>query len=170
MFSSDKERLIHSAGRTDKGVHAAAQCFSVWSNAKDTFTPRAVRDALTAHPATAVGAWRVVGEPEEVSDSFHATFCATWRRYVYVLPMRALGDEEGTPFDVAVDPVATNAMLNALEGKSMDMSAFARATPPGKDSTCFVKVARAFEATVPASKGAERGVGRGARRRKSARV
>ena len=148
-------------------MHASAQCFSVWSNAS-AFTPRAVRDALTAHPATAVGAWRVVGEPEEVSDSFHATFCATWRRYVYVLPMRALGDEEGTPFDVAVDPIATNAMLNALEGKRLDMSAFARATPPGKDSTCFVKVARAFEATVPASKGAERGVGRGARRRKSA--
>ena len=167
LFSSDKERLIHSAGRTDKGVHATAQCFSVWSNAT-TFTPRNVRDALTAHPAAAAGAWRVVGEPEEVSDSFHATFCATWRRYVYVLPMRALGDEEGTPSRVAVDPAATNAMLNALEGESIDMSAFARATPPGKDSTCFVKVARAFEATVPASKGAERGVGRGARRRKSA--
>ena len=166
LFSSDEDRLIHGAGRTDKGVHASAQCFSVWSNAS-TFTPRDVRDALTAHPAAAAGAWRVVGEPEEVSDSFHATFCATWRRYVYVLPMRALGDEEGTPFDVAVDPSATNAMLNALEGKSTDMFAFARATPPGKDTTCFVKVARAFEATVPASKGAERGVGRGARRRKS---
>lgn len=169
LFSSDKERLIHSAGRTDKGVHAAAQCFSVWSNAKDTFTPRNVRDALVAHPAHAAGAWRVVGDVEEVSDAFHATFCATWRRYVYILPMRSLGDEEENGLsNVAVDPAATNAMLNALEGKSMDMSAFARATPPGKDSTCFVKVARAFEATVPASKGAERGVGRGARRRKSA--
>ena len=40
---------------------------------------------------------------EQVSTAFHATFCATWRRYVYVLPMRALDTEDGAPADAPVD-------------------------------------------------------------------
>ena len=164
LLMDDKERPICSAGRTDRGVSGAAQCFSVWSNSSH-FTGADVDAALGNHPAGATGAWRVVSPVEQVSTAFHATFCATWRRYVYVLPMRALDTEDGAPADAPVDVERTNTMLDALRGKTTDMSAFARATPPGKDTRCAIKVARAFESSIPAADGGERG-GRARRNKK----
>ena len=167
-FEGDKSRPIQTAGRTDKGVHGAAQCVSFWSF-NDVEDLDAFSRWIAASPAGRAGVLRVPASESgcrpgpgaaRVNAAFHATFCATWRRYVYVLPMRQLMREDRTP-SATVDAEKVNELLAALTRESsVDCWAFARDTPPGKDSRCAFKVARAFESTVPRVDGDEADAGR----------
>eukprot|EP00897_Mesotaenium_endlicherianum_P007663 jgi/Mesen1/6925/ME000359S06126 len=75
------------AGRTDKGVHAAAQVCSFYTWEQDTEAD----DIVEAINAAVPGALRAT-DVSQVPRSFHPNFSATWRRYVYLLPLH---DGEG---------------------------------------------------------------------------
>ena len=105
------------------------------------------------------------------AHEFHATFCATWRRYVYVFPTRQSMREERTRREIDVSLL--NEMLGRLVrgektsrrrresrrrrggriastgSPGVDCYAFARDTVAGKDSRVVFRVARAFRGHVP---------------------
>jgi len=143
------------AGRTDRGVNGAAQCVSFWS-----YDRVDVREAIARCDAGVAGLLRVLDPPDGVllapTRAFHATFCATWRRYVYVFPLRQAGLERPrTPtLERRLDVGRADAMLRKLversaEAGGVDCAAFARDADPARDATCVFKVARAFESAVP---------------------
>lgn len=152
LFEGDKQRPIRSAGRTDKGVSGAGQCISFWT--LNDLDPGDIERAIADSPPGKKGWLRVTETPARMPTQFHATFAATWRRYVYIMPLRQAGEEDGTPRG-DVDPVAVDALLRQLEGKEVDMYPFARDTPPGKGAVCRFMVARAFKSTVPRRKTTE---------------
>ena len=96
------------AGRTDKGVSGAGQALSFWT--KNDIAPVDIVAAVADSAPGKMGLLRVTDEPVKVSVQFHATFAATWRRYVYVMPLRQAGEEAGTP-TADVDPAAVNRVL-----------------------------------------------------------
>ena len=143
------------AGRTDRGVNGAAQCVSFWS-----YDRVDVREAIARCDAGRAGLLRVLDPPNGAllapTRAFHATFCATWRRYVYVFPLRQAGLERPrTPtLERRLDVGRADAMLRKLversaEAGGVDCAAFARDADPARDATCVFKVARAFESAVP---------------------
>lgn len=76
-FNGDHCR-IHTAGRTDSGVHATGQV--VHFDCEKTWRPGVVRDAMNAH---LIPQRIAVLEVTQVDDDFHARFSATERRYLY---------------------------------------------------------------------------------------
>ena len=76
-FSGETPR-VHTAGRTDSGVHATGQVVHV--DLEKDWKPDVVRNAINAH---------LVPEPIAILDvvigeeGFHARFSATERRYLY---------------------------------------------------------------------------------------
>ncbi|HEY4136122.1 MAG TPA: tRNA pseudouridine(38-40) synthase TruA [Alphaproteobacteria bacterium] len=79
--------VVHSAGRTDAGVHALGQV-AHFDIAKDT-NPDKVRDALNFHLRPHPIA---VLQAEVAAPDFHARFSATGRAYLYrILNRRAPG-------------------------------------------------------------------------------
>lgn len=141
----DKRRSAPSAGRTDRGVSAAASCVSFWT--KSDVNVEDVEKAVNESPPGRARAWRM-SETSVVDDSFHATFAAKARRYVYIIPKRQTLAETRTPI-AEVDAEIVNRILAPLVGKVVDMHAFARGTPPGSSSDVTFRVARAFEAELP---------------------
>ncbi|KAK9829404.1 hypothetical protein WJX72_005650 [[Myrmecia] bisecta] len=73
---------INGAGRTDKGVSACGQVFSftTW----DEPQPAEVLATINRIASDQLCAWAV----QRVPNSFHATFQSTWRRYIYLFPLR----------------------------------------------------------------------------------
>jgi len=75
---SGETRRMHTAGRTDAGVHALGQVVHV--DLEKTWRPEVVRDALNAHlmpePITVL-------EAQIAPEGWHARFSATERRYSY---------------------------------------------------------------------------------------
>lgn len=141
----DKRRSAPSAGRTDRGVSAAASCVSFWT--KLDVNVEDVERAVNESPPGRARAWRM-SDTRVVHDSFHATFAAEARRYVYIIPKRQTLAETRTPI-AEVDADIVNRILAPLVGKAVDMHAFARGTPPGSSSDVTFRVARAFEAELP---------------------
>lgn len=133
--------VVYSAGRTDRGVSALGQCCSFHTTAQ--VTPDEVEGAINACAPESLRVW----DCRLMPTSFHATFSAMWRRYLYILPI------EDTPEDKCIDAERINGMLGPLEGETLDYTAFARDTPRGKDTTCVLHRARAFEGHLPASGG-----------------
>ena len=109
------------AGRTDTGVHALAQVVhfdtgaarpdSAWVKGVNTHLPRSVAVRWAAR----------------VEDDFHARFCATSRRYQYMLinrPVRpAIWDGRAGWFHLALDERAMQQAAQHLVGRH-DFSAF----------------------------------------------
>jgi tRNA pseudouridine(38-40) synthase len=146
----DKKRPLPSAGRTDRGVSAAASCVSFWT-LKPTTGDEITRLINETSPA---GNALRVSDVRWAPDAFHATFAATHRRYVYILPMRQGFNEARTP-RASLDASVIDRILAPLVGHDVDMFAFARATPEGKNPNVRFVVARAFQATLPISTSAE---------------
>jgi tRNA pseudouridine38-40 synthase len=73
-----EEAVVHGAGRTDAGVHAAEQAAHV--DLRKSWEPRVLRNAINGnvrpHPVSVLAA-------EEVAQDFHARFSATKRHYLY---------------------------------------------------------------------------------------
>ena len=143
----DKEtRPIASAGRTDRGVHAVASAVSFWTKRLDVDVEDIERAVANSLPGR-VGALRVT-HVTSAPHSFHATFSATYRRYVYVVPKTQLFREARTPrASIDVD-VANRALQRLVDRGDVDMYAYARATPKGKSMQVRFVVARAFERTI----------------------
>lgn len=191
LFANDTNatRPLWCAGRTDKGVHGLAQTVSFTvaddlekesrESEKKGGLGKPFRETVAAlvaaSPAGLLGHLRVVASPapREAHRKFHATFCATWRRYVYVFPTRQSMREERTPRR-EIDVSLLNEMLGRLVRKEkkhpfdggkaavdgvdgiastgspgVDCYAFARDTVAGKDSRVVFRVARAFRGHVP---------------------
>lgn len=104
---------IHGAGRTDSGVHAMGQTFSlVWPKDKN---PRLCH-ALSTMLAPEVQ----VISLEEVDPSFHARFSAVSKRYAYSMSLNREADPLAArylwniPFEVDLDVIRR--LLPQLEG------------------------------------------------------
>jgi tRNA pseudouridine38-40 synthase len=83
-FSGEAAR-VHTAGRTDTGVHATAQV--IHFDLEREWRPAVVRDAVNAHLVPDPVALIAV---ETAPPDFHARFSATERRYLYrILNRRA---------------------------------------------------------------------------------
>lgn len=119
--------VVACAGRTDAGVSALGQVVSFysWPDLQAEDVVRAIDDAA---PGDCVA--RAV---QRVPRSFHAGFSATWRWYVYVLPL-ACAEE--------LDVAALHAALRRIEGR-WDFSALGRGLPKGKSGECVIHHASA---------------------------
>jgi tRNA pseudouridine(38-40) synthase len=102
-------------GRTDRGVHATGQVISFWT--RRPLDPEAVRAVLDAAAPDALATLSVCWAPR----TFHATFSAKSRRYVYLWPA---DDAWLTRLPLL------RRQLAALVGRRC-FSAFARDTPAG---------------------------------------
>ena len=146
---TDKGRPTPSSGRTDRGVSAGASCVSFWTRHPEVTSERIERLVNEESAPGKAGVLRV-SEIREVPSSFHATFSAFRRRYVYVLPKTQKFGEERTPC-AHLDGATMNRILQPLAEVDgpIDMHAFARGTPPGRSSEVNFSVARAFDARLP---------------------
>lgn len=145
-------RPTPSAGRTDRGVSAAASCVSFWTKHPDV-TSEDIERLVNEESAPGRAGVLRISETRVVPRSFHATFAAKRRRYVYLLPKRQAFRESRTP-RAELDAATMNRILQPLaqmEG-AIDMYAYARGTPPGRSSEVNFHVARAFEARLPAAR------------------
>ncbi len=109
---------VHGAGRTDRGVSAACQCFSfhAWRDDIDAAT---IAEAVAASPEVQPGTLSILACSAQ-ARTFHAQFSARFRRYVYVFPV-AREDE--------VDVGLVDASLRRLVcGVPLSFDAFARDT------------------------------------------
>ncbi|EIE20251.1 pseudouridine synthase, partial [Coccomyxa subellipsoidea C-169] len=85
LFGPDKNTqvVVNAAGRTDRGVSAYGQVVSFYS-----WEELALDDIITCINAADPGKLRAL-HAQVVPRSFHATFQAVWRRYIYLLPLRS---------------------------------------------------------------------------------
>ncbi len=114
---------VQCGGRTDRGVHATGQVISFWSRA------RLPLDALAGAIDGAAPDAIALRDIQEVPRSFHATFAAKSRHYVYL--------HEGD-----ADAARLDALLEPLIGERC-FSVFARHTPRGATTVRRLYVARA---------------------------
>lgn len=130
---------LHCAGRTDAGVHATAQVahFDAFSERPVSSWIRGVNSHL---PSSVVVRWA-----REVDDGFHARFCATARRYRYILHNAAtrpaiLAGRVGW-FHLPLDVKAMGEAVCALVGQH-DFSAFRAAGCQAKSPVKLMHEAR----------------------------
>ncbi len=130
---------LHCAGRTDAGVHATAQVAHFDAAAERPLSGwvRGVNSLLDAPVA--------IRWAREVSDDFHARFCAVSRRYRYILhnaPVRPalLAGRVGW-FHLPLDEAAMAAAAAQLVGRH-DFSAFRAAGCQAKSPVRFLHEAR----------------------------
>lgn len=113
------------AARTDRGVHALGQVVSFWS--RRALPLARIQSAVDAAARHAL----VVRHVAEVPRSFHASFSAKERSYVYL-----------HQHDGEVDAERLDRMLQLLIGRR-SFSAFARDTPAGRPTVRRLSMARA---------------------------
>lgn len=84
------------------------------------------------------GSARVV-RLERAPAAFHAQFSGEWRSYLYLLPLHMAegaefpeDTEEARELEAPVESIMS--MIGGLEGCTLDMNAFARDTPKGKNT------------------------------------
>ncbi len=111
-----EDAVIHSAGRTDAGVHAIAMTAHI--EIEKNYPPDTVRDAINQHmrphPVAILSA-------EEADEDFHARFSCLRRSYEYRIANRRspLALEAGRAWRVAqpLDADAMHAAAQLLVGK-----------------------------------------------------
>eukprot|EP01052_Picozoa_sp_SAG31_P002463 SAG31_NODE_87_length_26728_cov_40.161591_14_plen_648_part_00 len=144
--------VLSSAGRTDRSVHAIGQVVSFHSAV--LLNPDALAAAVEPIPGLAI--WAPL---RRCPKSFHATFGAKWRRYVYTLPLveSELSAAGGSDSGGRALAEAANSLLNPLLGKEVCYDAFARQTPPGRfegtsgraKAVCILRVAKVSFVRLP---------------------
>ncbi|MEM6425423.1 MAG: tRNA pseudouridine(38-40) synthase TruA [Cyanobacteria bacterium P01_D01_bin.128] len=133
---------LHGAGRTDSGVHAAAQVAH--------FEAPSV---IPAHRWAAILNHRlpddiVIRAAAQVEDTWHAQYSALWRRYRYTLYTDKLPNLFVAPFAwhfyrAELDEKQIQQALNPLVGHH-DLSAFHRAGSKRADSWVEVQAAECY--------------------------
>lgn len=108
-----------AAGRTDSNVSAISQIISFHSH--ENITAKDILQKLKDSDACKLkrlGAWDCYRVPRK----FHALFSATWRRYLYLLPLKKNGSNNDM-YDIDVQFV--NLLFQKLEGLPLPYNAFA---------------------------------------------
>ncbi len=127
---SGEEVTVHTAGRTDTGVHALGQVAHFDMPKK--FTPKEIRDATNHHMGDALIS---ILSAEKVNEEFHARFDAKKRFYKYVIKNRFAPPVIGAKYFWHVKrPLDIDAMQHAAQhllGKH-DFTSF-------RDSQCQAK-------------------------------
>ncbi|BAZ45050.1 tRNA pseudouridine synthase A [Chondrocystis sp. NIES-4102] len=133
---------IHGAGRTDSGVHAAAQVAHFeyqgsipahkWAKIINARLPEGILIRASAH----------------VPDDWHARFSAVWRRYRYTIytdkrPNVFVDQTCWHYYQSVLQESLMKAALNPLIGEH-DLSAFKRSGSDRKDSIVEVQVAECY--------------------------
>lgn len=153
--------ILASAGRTDKGVSACGQVTT------RQFTPP---KALTASQVVSFYTWEQISLNQistafsnlcsesvrvwwiqRVPRSFHATFQAQTRRYIYLFPLDTQIPNDAFEGMISVpdiDVAKVQRLLQSLVGRSLDYNAFARDTPANKDCRCILHECRAFKTAL----------------------
>jgi tRNA pseudouridine(38-40) synthase len=138
------------AGRTDKYVSAVSQVVNIIASGEMT-SDEILRRVRESEPVKAgrLVCYGVARAPR----SFSARGSATWRRYLYLVPL------EGSLVE-GLDTGFVNEVLNNIEGKELPYDAFAfgecRKQGAGLLDLCTLYRARAFEVTVPTADGSSR--------------
>jgi tRNA pseudouridine38-40 synthase len=131
---------LQGAGRTDAGVHAAAQVAHLRADAKRRFAPgELIRELNQKLPADIA----LLGA-EEVSNRFHARHDALSRRYVYQIATKKSAFNKKYVWWIK-DPLNTDAMSKAAEtlvGRH-DFRCFRAADPSRPGESTIVVVDRA---------------------------
>lgn len=128
--------VVHGAGRTDAGVHAAGQVahFDTSSPIPVNRWPLVLNNCLPPEIAIVAAA--------EVSSEWHARFSASFRRYRYLLLNQEQRDVFWSPFSWHYRiPLDVNLMATALESilGSHDLEVFRRAGSPRPHSWVTVQ-------------------------------
>ena len=130
-----------AAGRTDKGVSAVSQVVSFTTALKNLTREDIMTRMNTSEPCMS-GRLTVI-DCQRVPKKFNARSSATWRRYLYLFPLKQYSTG---CFDVDVDHL--NAVLRALEGQELPYNAFAykedRTVGQGMKDLCTMYLARAY--------------------------
>ena len=143
LIGGENALVLACAGRTDAGVSAVGQSITFYS-----WKPLDAAEIMRALHAGRPGALRL-RSAHRVPRSFHATFGAKWRRYVYLLPT--------TEREAAADLAAEiDTLLDPLVGKVLDYSALGRGVPKGKSTSCVLHGASARPGTRGAAPAARR--------------
>jgi tRNA pseudouridine(38-40) synthase len=141
------------AGRTDRGVSALGQILCVTKHKeKEDMTPEEVVDLIKASPDYKGGDLGVY-ECYQVPRKFNSRSSATWRRYLYVIPLKRSEDSNVLngnscsthPFDL--DCNVMNAILQKIEGRLLGYNNFSKGDNlkgQGDLDKCIVYRARAF--------------------------
>ena len=139
-FLGGKAIRLASAGRTDRGVSAVGQLLSF-----PTFEDVTADELRQALDSIRPGALRLI-DARKVSRQFHAQFSASWRRYIYLLPLAPHEDE--------LVPVI-DAQLAPLVGDTHSYAALGRQLPKGKNALCTLHAARASRVALPSFDGGD---------------
>lgn len=136
---ADRPRTIIGSGRTDTGVHATGQVFSV--DMAESWTPRALRKSLNALLPGDV--W--IESAERAESNFHPRYDALRRTYRYEVGTRP---EAASPFHrrwcwPLTDPVEVDMLTRAAGAIPGERSflAFAKAGQPERGDRCAVHLA-----------------------------
>ena len=181
-FDKEKHPVVYQSGRTDRNVSGAGQIVQIFRDAKNHLERRYVdeteaerkceliRRAINEYTEVGKRCYLKAVECFRVNAEWHATFSATWRRYVYIIPKKTLDvDEvkeelrkvEGKETDVEdldvfaqyskdeIDCDLLDRMLRKFENKTLDFYAYARDTAKGKSTECKMLYARAKTISIP---------------------
>ena len=182
-FDKEKHPIVNQSGRTDRNVSGAGQIVQIFRDAKDHLERRYIDEREEEEKCELIR--RAINESTEVGKrgylralecfrvnaEWHASFSATWRRYVYIVPKRALDVDEvkeemrrvakrkkqdDEDLDVftqygndTIDCELLDRMLRKFENKTIDMYAYARDTAQGKATECKMLYARAKTISIP---------------------
>ena len=134
--------VLHAAGRTDAGVHAAAQVAHF--DARCPIPPDRWADILNSRLPEDV----TIRASGAVSESWHARFSALWRRYRYTIytgdrPNLFLKQTSWHYYQAKLDPLKIQAALEPLLGKH-HLAAFHRAGSRRRHSWVEVQEAKCY--------------------------
>ena len=99
-FDKEKHPVVYQSGRTDRNVSGAGQIVQIFRDAKNHLERRYVDETEEERKCELIR--RAINESTEVGKrgylkavecfrvnaEWHATFSATWRRYVYIIPKK----------------------------------------------------------------------------------
>lgn len=134
-------KKVTAAGRTDKGVSALSQVVSYATY--DPVSPEEILSKIRSSEACQSGRL-AVWSCKRVPRKFHPLFGATWRRYLYLFPLK-----EGPylPYGCDVDVNFINEMFSFVEGKHLPYNGYAhrenRVTEDGSGDICILHQAKA---------------------------
>ena len=136
---------ITTAGRTDKYVSAVSQVVTIVTSVD--VTPAEILRRGRESKAARSGRL-VFYDCARAPRAFNARSSATWRRYLYLVPLENTSEHVGN-----VDPTAVNRILGHLEGHELPYNAFAfgeqRDKGHGLEDKCTMYLSRAYEVAIP---------------------
>jgi tRNA pseudouridine(38-40) synthase len=115
----------NAAGRTDKDVSAVSQVINF--HTREKVTPEDIMSRAKQSDAVKSGNITIF-ECYNMPRRFHALFSATWRRYIFLVP---LNSQPSGKFDIDTDFVGL--CLRKLENKSLHCNCFAAKETVEKD-------------------------------------